>query len=421
MELTASANLPGNGYPDVSLPFVPAAPSGRSGEPVPPGFRIAFVVTRSDSFGGSSVHIRDLARVLMQAGHEVMVFIGGEGPVTEAYREAGVPYVALRHLIRKISPLTDLRGIRELRGALRKFKPDLVSTHTSKAGFLGRLAAWSLGIPAVYTPHCWSFTDGFPGARLYLWAERLARPFGRRIIMVSEAERCEGIKGRVGSPRHLVTVHNGMPDVPERFRANPELSPVRLMMVGRFEKQKDHLTLFRALAQLKDLPWTLDNIGDGPLRPQVEAAVQELGLGGRINLHGYQRDVVERMSQSQIFVLISNWEGFSRSIIEAMRAGLPVIASAVGGNAEAVEDGRTGFIVQRADIGGLAQRLRTLIGDPELRGKFGAAGRRRYEENFTFDQMVGKTIEVWEAVVGRSISIQPRLPAGAPVYALRAA
>ena len=421
MNLPALMNVPSNASADVALPYgvaltaPPPAPDPVARRPVSRNrnLRIAFVVTRSDSFGGSSVHIRDLSQILMAAGHEVAVFIGGEGPVTEAYREAGIPYVALRHLVRKVAPSTDLRGLWELRQALRRFQPDLVSTHTSKAGFLGRIAAWSLGVPAVYTPHCWSFTDGFPGAKLYLWAERIARPFGRRAIMVSEAERREGIGGRVGAPDHFVTVHNGMPDVAGSFRANPRLSPPRLVMVGRFEKQKDHATLFRALAQLKDLPWTLDNIGDGPLRPQVEAMVRELGLEDRVHLLGYRRDVARSMSQSQIYVLISHWEGFARSIIEAMRAGLPVVASDTGGNAEAVEDGRTGFIVQRGDVDGLASQLRILISSPELRVRLGAAGRRRYEANFTLDHMVRKTMSVWETVLGRPVPIQPRVAAEA--------
>ena len=405
---TASATLP---YGVAIAAPPPPDPEAHPHAAAATNLRIAFVVTRSDSFGGSSVHIRDFSQVLLAAGHEVMVFIGGEGPVTEAYREAGIPYVALQHLVRKVTPAADLCGLWELRQALRQFQPDLVSTHTSKAGFLGRLAAWSLGVPALYTPHCWSFTDGFPGAKLYLWAERMARPFGRRSIMVSEAERREAIHGRVGAPDHFVTVHNGMADVPAHFRADPKLSPPRLIMVGRFEKQKDHATLFRALAQLKDLPWTLDNIGDGPLRPQVEAMRRELGLEGRVNLLGYRRDVVRCMSESQIYVLISRWEGFSRSIVEAMRAGLPVVATDTGGNAEAVEDGRTGFIVRQGDVNGLAARLRALIASPELRAGFGAAGRRRYESNFTLDHMIRKTMNVWEGVLGRPVSVRARTSA----------
>ncbi len=372
------------------------------------GLRVIFVITRADSVGGATIHVRDLARALLEAGHSAKVLVGGEGPVTEAFREAGVPYRSLRHLAREINLRNDLAGLLELRVALRDERPDLVSTHTSKAGFLGRLAAAALGIPAIYTPHCWSFADGFSGASLYLWAERLARPFGRRIIAVSEAERQEGIARRVGPPEHFATVNNGMPDIPENLRANPGISPPRIVMVGRLEPQKDHPTLLQALAQLKNLPWTLDCIGDGPLRSRTESTIQELDLVGRVNLLGYRRDVVDLLSRAQMFVLATNWESFPRSILEAMRAGLPVVATAVGGNAEAVSDRHTGYLVPRGDANELAWRLCSLVADPVLRVKFGAAGRRRYEANFTHERMVERTMKIWESVLNRSIAASRR-------------
>lgn len=365
--------------------------------------RIAFVVTRADSFGGASVHVRDLAAYFRARGHEVLVFLGGTGPVTDALKIAGVPFVALKHLGRPIKLGADLRAIGELRMELRKFQPDIVSTHTSKAGFLGRIASWSLGIPAIYTPHCWSFVEGFPGAHYYLWAERFARPFGRRIIMVSEAERQEGLSRKVGSTSHLVTVHNGMPDVGSTLRADPSRSTPRLVMVGRCEAQKDHLTLFHALGRLKKIAWTLDCIGDGPLRPQLESAALDLGIRERVNFLGYRRDVAEHLSRAQVFVLITHWESFPRSIIEAMRAGLPVIATGVGGTAEAVIDGETGFVVGRGDVDDLTERLEGLIQDASLRTKFGTAGRRRYETEYTLERMVRQTAQVWEAVLDRQV------------------
>jgi glycosyltransferase involved in cell wall biosynthesis len=386
----------------VEFPPGAAAPAGASASRL----RVAFVVTRADSFGGASVHVRDFSRLLLASGHEVMVFIGGEGPVVEALRQTGVPVRILRHLRREISPAADLRALWELRGALGRYRPDIVSTHTSKAGFLGRLAAWSRGLPAIYTPHCWSFVDGFPNARLYLWAERLARPFGRRIVMVSDAERHEGLRGRIGSARHLVTVHNGMPDIAPALHASPGLSPPRLTMIGRCEPQKDHRTLLRALAKMQDLEWSLDFIGDGPQRAEVESEIQALGLGLRVRLLGYRSDVALLLSQSQIFALITNWESFPRSIIEAMRAGLPVVATAVGGAAESVAHGRTGFVVPRGDTDALALRLRELIARRELRVELGAAGRRRYEENFTLAHMVRKTAAVWAGVLGRPVAIK---------------
>lgn len=365
--------------------------------------RVAFVITRGDSLGGASVHVRDLGRLLVSSGHEVKVFIGRPGPVVDALIEAGVPHHSLRHLRREVSPAGDLRALWELRQALRRFRPDIVSTHTSKAGALGRLAGWSLGLPVVYTPHCWSFVDGFPNARLYLWIERLIRPFGRRIIAVSENERAEGLRRRIADAAHLVTVHNGMPDVRPEFRAIPARRAPRLVMVGRCEAQKDHPTLVRALAGLKQLDWTIDFVGDGPQRELVERQVEAAGLADRVRFLGYRTDVATVLRDAQIFVLATNWESFPRSIIEAMRAGLPVVATNVGGTAESVHHGFTGYLVRRNDAFELAARLRELISDPALRTTLGAAGRRRYEKHFTIERMATNTLRVWERVLARQL------------------
>jgi glycosyltransferase involved in cell wall biosynthesis len=374
---------------------------GRARQPL----RVAFVITRSDAFGGASVHVRDLAARLQKSGHRVAVFIGGEGPVTEALAAAGVAYEPLRHLGRTVHAGRDFRAWLELRAGLRRFRPDLVSAHTSKAGALGRFTAWTLGLPAVYTPHCWSFVDGFPGARFYLWAEKAARRFGRRIIMVSEAERQEGLRRGVANADHLVTVRNGMPDIAPGFRANPGLTPPRIAMVGRCEEQKDHRTLLDALGELRTAAWTLEIIGDGPLRGELEARARRLGIGERVRFLGYSRDVAGRLAQAQIFALVTHWESFPRSIIEAMRAGLPAVASDVGGTGESIQDGRTGFVVPRGDRDALRNRLERLIRSAALRTEFGAAGRARYEAEFTAERMFRQTAAVWESVLGRPVEL----------------
>lgn len=375
--------------------------------------RIAFVITRSDSVGGASIHVRDFSRTLLAAGHDVKVFIGGEGPVTEALAAAGVPYVSLSHFVREVSLSHDCRALIELRKALQAFNPDLVSTHTSKAGFIGRVVSRSLRIPVFYTPHCWSFANGFRGASLYLWAERLARFFGVRIIAVSEAERKEGLSLRAGGKDQLVTVHNGMPDISVDLRSNPKISPPRIVMIGRCEQQKDHYTLFHALAHLSDLPWTLDCIGDGPLRAQLEVAAQTLGIANRIRFLGYCPNVARQLADAQIFALVTNWESFPRSILEAMRAGLPVIATDVGGTSESVSHGETGYVVSRKDVPTLATYLRALVSRPELRKKLGDAGRARYESYFTFAHMVENTLKVWEDVLGFHVA-RPDSSTGEP-------
>jgi len=278
--------------------------------------------------------------------------------------------------------------------------------HTAKAGFVGRLAARGLGIPIVYTPHGWSFTPGVPrvAAAVYAALERLAAPLADRIVNVCDFERQIALARRIGRPDRQVVVHNGMPDVPPVFRSDPTTDPPRLVMVARFESPKDHDTLLRALTTCQDLPWELQLIGDGPLQRACRARVADLGLTHRVIFAGARHDVAELLAQAQVFVLSTRWEGFPRSILEAMRAGLPVVASAVGGVHEAVADGLNGFVVPSGADEPLAARLRTLLGDPALRAGLGAEGRRRYETHFTFETMLARTLEVYAALAPEAVA-----------------
>jgi glycosyltransferase involved in cell wall biosynthesis len=174
-------------------------------------------------------------------------------------------------------------------------------------------------------------------------------------------------------------------------------------MVARFEPQKDHATLLRALGGLLRHSWDLDLVGDGPLRPEMETLASSLGIQERVHFLGQRRDVDRILSQSQISVLVSNWEGFPLSILEAMRAGLPVVASGVGGVAEAVADGKTGYVVPQGDAEALRNRIERLVASPDLRVELGTNGRRRYEQHFTLDRLVAKTLLVYQNVLaGRS-------------------
>lgn len=367
--------------------------------------RVAYVITRSDVIGGAHVHVRDLCRALIHLGHWTIVLVGGEGPFTEQLRRMGIPYQPLKWLGRPIHPFRDLAALLELCTVLSRIRPHLVSAHSSKAGFLGRLAARLLGIPAVFTVHGWAFTEGVPNSErmAYALAERLAGEWADRVITVSEYDYRLALRYRVVPPKKLVTVHNGVPDVPESLRAQPQREPARLIMVARFEPQKDHATLLRALAKLQSMRWQLDLVGDGPLVEAVRRQAASLGIASRVAFWGARNDIPELLAKSQVFVLTSNWEGLPLTILEAMRAGLPVIASDVGGVREAVVDGETGFLVPRRGVEALHTRLQSLLANPELRLTMGTKGRIRYESHFTFNYMLARTLAVYHEVVNRRV------------------
>lgn len=364
--------------------------------------RFAYVITRADAVGGASIHVRDVASGAIAAGHEALVFVGGTGPVTEQFTEAGVPFLPVPLLRREIHPVRDLRAIAELTGALRDWRPDLVSTHTAKAGLVGRVASVRLGLPVIYTPHGWPIGDRFSGAHgmLFGLVERVAARWTDAIVCVCEHERRLALEHRVAPPGRLHVIYNGVRD--SALRANPAAEPPRVISIARFEQPKDHATLLDALALLRDERWEADLVGDGPLELAMRARAEALGIGRRVHFLGYQPKPAGLLARAQIFVLASRSEGFPRSILEAMRAGLPVVASDVGGVPEAVAHGRTGLLVPRQDASALASALGVLIRSFSERERQGALARQMYKQRFNAERMVVETMTLYAKVLRAS-------------------
>lgn len=364
-------------------------------------YRILYLITQG-ILGGAQTHICHLA-LHLSSEYDVHVAIGVRGPLEEQLKEAGVPVYHVSSLVRPIAPYQDMRGLIQIIRLIRQIQPDLISTHSSKAGILGRLAAHCCGVPALFTAHGWAFTEGVPSTKrnMYILAERVAARWASKIICVSEYDRQLALRHGIGYENQLTTVHNGMPVVPQQYMASPgEGNPVRLIMVARFSEPKEHGLLLKAISGLRtQTPYKVYFVGDGPLLQQSEQLAAKLGVDDKVVFLGARRDVPALLAKAQVFVLISRWEGFPRSILEAMRAGLPVIASDVGGVSEAVVDGETGFLVPRGDIHTLAARLTRIVDDGRLRKQMGDKGRERFLANFTFDRMVEQTLEVYNRVL----------------------
>jgi glycosyltransferase involved in cell wall biosynthesis len=352
--------------------------------------------------GGAQTYVASLLPAL--AGRfEVTVAAHGPGPLRDAARAAGVRFVHLRHVRRAINPWRDLLGLLELLTLLRRERPHILHASSSKAGILGRLAAWLAGVPIrIFTVHGWAFSASHgPISRFYRWAERLVKAVTTVTICVAESERASGLAARSCDEETTVVIPNGVDLRAPRPRRRRDSGPPRIVSVGRLQEPKDPLTLVRALGSLRGRSFAALIVGEGPDRPAVVAELRRLGLGRATELAGARHDVPELLAAADIFVLSTRSEGLPLSILEAMSAGLPVVASRVGGIPELVVDGETGLLVPPGDPASLAAAIERLLEDPGLRDRLGAAGRARLEEFFDLGRCRREHVELYRRELAR--------------------
>lgn len=359
---------------------------------------LLYIITKSD-LGGAQANVYDLISNFCK-DNEVHLATGNNGPLTEDVTALGVTVHILPYLTRNIQLFGDYNAVKKCISLIHQIKPDIIHAHSSKAGVVARVAGWICKVPVVFTAHGWGFTPGTPNKRrmVALIAEKLLASLTTKLICVSENDRQLALSLGVGNKNSLKVVRYGINNIPVN-RASPSQQPPRLIMVARFNEQKDQTTLLKAIAQLKDNSIHLDLVGSGPSLESCKALAKSLGIENQVSFLGDRRDVPDLLAQSQIFILSTHYEGLPISILEAMRAGLPVVATSVNGIPEEVVDGKTGFLAPRQDVQALADALHTLINSPEIRQQMGEAGREKFEQEFTVERMINETREIYEKIL----------------------
>ncbi len=383
-------------------PSTPLADAGASGAPAP-GRRtdILIVITRAN-VGGAQKHLLWLLEAL-RTRYAFRVIVGETGFLTDRLEALGIPYEYLRALRRRPSPLGDIGATLALRRAIRRHAPDVVHLHSFKAALLGRLAAVGSRTRVVVTAHGWSFTDGNPRVRRIIgrWIEKALGPLTDRLIVVCGRDRDEALRLRLVDRRHLRLIRNGAPDDPGSTPARQERPErVRLVCVGRLCPQKNQLGLVELVGTL---PAVVDLclIGDGPDRDAVRRLVAKLDLSERVVLDTDNLEPGRQLHRADIYVSCSRWEGLPLSVIEALRTGLPVVATDVGGVGELVDPGVNGFLHARDDMQGIRASIEKLVADPALRSALGAGSRRLYDSRFRAELFIGETADLYEELLGR--------------------
>ena len=345
---------------------------------------------------------------------------GREGDLHGVARAAGLDLVLLPSLVRPIRPLTDVRALIDLYRIIRRGRYDIVHTHSSKAGILGRVAARLAGVPiVVHTLHSLVFHE-YESAwknRLYVLLKRAVAPMTDVLISVNEATRRGALRAGIGRPAQHIVIYSGMPlepflsiaDRTSRAEAKERLgisagAPV-VGKVARLSPLKGHDGFFRMaeeIARRRADVWFL-LVGDGSLRESLEARASALGIRERTVFAGLVpgEEVPVCLHAMDVVVHTSLREGIARVLPQAGAVGLPVVTFDLDGAPEVIRDGVSGYLVPRGDTRAIAERVLELLDDPGRRRSFGEAGREIALANFGVDRMIHDINEVYRRLLER--------------------
>jgi glycosyltransferase involved in cell wall biosynthesis len=380
--------------------------------------RVTNVITRM-IVGGAQETVFVTCALIDQARYPSEIIsgsqTGAEGTLIEACHERGIRLRLEPTLVRELDPRKDASAVARLTAIFRREKPDIVHTHSSKAGIVGRVAARLAGVRhVVHSAHGWAFNPHQPGLErlLYQTLERSVGWFTDAIVLVAQANLDAAKELKIGRPEQYRIIRSGI-EV-ERFARQPgdrasvcaefgfDVESFIIGSVARLSSPKEPYLLVEALARIRARhpEAVLLLVGEGEYRAATEAAITRHGLQDRVRLAGLRNDVPRLLGACDAFALATRWEGLPRVLPQALAAGLPIVSSAVDGTVEAVRDGVTGYLVPPSDVDAMADRLCRLACDPAAARRMGEAGLRLVEE-FSAKKMVRQLEELYEELMDR--------------------
>jgi glycosyltransferase involved in cell wall biosynthesis len=377
--------------------------------------KIVRIIARLN-IGGPAIHVVLLTHGFQERGHESHLLVGPvpeiEGNMEYYASERHVSFTRIQGLVRPISPWKDLKSLCEIYRFIRRERPDVVHTHTAKAGTLGRVAAILAGTPAIFHTFHGSVFDGYFSpvkTRLFLFIERLLARFTDRVITVGESLRNQLSEVYKIAPLEKIEVVRLGFDLQEfckvaedrhRWSGKQPVSPLVIGWVGRFTEIKDPLFFIDLASALKSsgISARFMMAGDGSLRSVIEARISERGLTSDFLLTGWRHKMVEVYSGMDLIVSTSINEGTPVTIIEAMATGCPFVAPNVGGLTDLTmgtpRAGKdftlysNGILVPRRDIQAFVRAVSSIASDLQLRQNMGRAGYQFAAANFGQDRLI---------------------------------
>ena len=372
--------------------------------------KILYFITQSE-YGGAQRYVFDLANNL-KSDFQVAVAMGEQGKdgrLAKKLDENDIKYFILPHLKRDISPLNEILAFFEIIKLIKKFQPDIIHLNSSKISILGSLAGLFIklkikNLKIIYTVHGWVFNEPLPAPVkwFYLWAEKFTAKFKDKIICVSESDRQVALKYKIAPVEKLITIHNGL--APVNFYTREEALPllakeraggeVFIGSIGNLYKTKGFEYFIEAagiLTHKLNTPATFIIIGEGKEREALKNLIAKYNLKNNFILAGSIDEAARLLPAFDVYVCSSVKEGLSYTLIEAMQAGRPIVATAVGGNPEMIENEKTGLLSKPADARDLAEKIKTLLNNKTLALELGQNAKAKAMAEFGLEKMVEQT------------------------------
>jgi glycosyltransferase involved in cell wall biosynthesis len=376
--------------------------------------KVIHIVTRLE-YGGTLENILTLISGL-SSDYEIVLVVGSKNTVKTRIDNCSEKYnfkvIYIDELIREINPIYDLVSLCRIYNIIKKEKPNIIHTHTSKAGFLGRLAGKLCGYKnIVHTPHGHIFYGYFgkTKTKIFILLERLAAKWTRKIIVFSNAEKNDNIYFNVGKEEQFVIIPNGI-DIEKFSKVNIDVATKKkelgiensnkvIGVIGRLTPIKGHIYFIHAMVEILKRMSNIKAViaGSGELEEDLKIKVNNLGLKDFVLFLGDRTDIPEILKICDIVVLPSLNEGFGLAIVEAEAAGKPVVATKVGGIPEVIKDGETGILVPPRDSHKLASVIISLLKDKERAEKMGLYGRDFVKNNFNKEIMLERIKRLYES------------------------